>query len=86
MGMAKYQAFFHDGSLQAVKHINDKIIFTLFSAEVDEKPAYSGYPHYHSLNPNSKTRHDKYFDVKGRPVRNGSEPSHLYHPNQVWWE
>ena len=36
MNISNYQAFFHDGSLQAIEHTNDKIIFTLFSAEVDE--------------------------------------------------
>lgn len=50
------------------------------------QPGHAGHSHYHKPNPNQKSKNDKYLDKKGRPVRNYSDPSHLYHPNQVWWE
>lgn len=37
MNISNYQAFFHDGSLQTIQHTNDKIIFTLLTAEMDEE-------------------------------------------------
>ena len=51
-----------------------------------KEPGHNGHTHYHRLNPNKKNRHDKYLDANRRPVRSGSEPSHLYHPDHVWWE
>lgn len=52
------------------------------------KPGESGHEahdHYHRPNPNSTGIQDKYLDPKGNPVPKGSEPSHLYPPEWVWW-
>jgi RHS repeat-associated protein len=50
------------------------------------EPGHKGYDHYHRPNPNStKGRHDKYLDGQGNPVPDESDPSHVYHPDKVWW-
>ena len=53
------------------------------------KPGLSGHrahDHYHRLNPESKNKKDAYLDVKGNPVPEKSEASHLYPSKWVWWE
>ena len=53
------------------------------------KPGESGHKahdHYHRENPKSMGNHDKYLDGKGNPVRDNSDPSHIYHPDNVWWK
>ncbi len=53
------------------------------------KPGATGHEahdHYHRPNPNATGNHDKYLDAKGNPVPKGSEPSHLYPPEWVWWD
>jgi len=52
------------------------------------KPYTSGHEahdHYHRPNPNSIGDYDKYLDANGTPVPKGSQPSHLYPPDWVWW-
>jgi hypothetical protein len=52
------------------------------------KPNQTGHEahdHYHRFNPNSKGDSDKYLDQHGNPVPKGSEESHLYPPEWVWW-
>jgi|GEM_PF-1142386 len=46
---------------------------------------HEGHDHYHRPNPNSTGNHDKYLDAKGNPVPKGSEPSHLYPQEWIWW-
>jgi RHS repeat-associated protein len=46
---------------------------------------HKGYDHYHRPNPDSKKKGDEYLASKGRPVRDNSDPSHLYPPEWVWW-
>ena len=46
---------------------------------------HEGHDHYHRPNPNSSGNHDKYLDAKGNAVPKGSEPSHLYPPEWIWW-
>jgi hypothetical protein len=41
------------------------------------QPGWSGRDHYHRPNPGKTNRHDEYLDKNGRPVRSGSEPSHI---------
>jgi len=43
------------------------------------------HDHYHRPNPNKTGDHDAYLDTDGRPVPNGSDASHLYPPEWVWW-
>jgi RHS repeat-associated protein len=53
------------------------------------KPGEKGHEqhdHYHRLNPNSKGKYDEYLDKNYNPVPRGSEDSHLYPPQWVWWE
>lgn len=51
------------------------------------KPGHKAYDHYHIMNPNStKGKRDKYLDSEGNPVGKGSEASHIYSPNLIWWE
>ena len=52
------------------------------------KPGATGHEahdHYHRPNPDSTGNRDKYLDAQGNPVPKGSEPSHLYPPEWVWW-
>jgi RHS repeat-associated protein len=42
---------------------------------------HKGHDHYHRKDPA-----DNYLDGKGKPVSDGSDPSHLYPPEWVWWE
>ena len=46
---------------------------------------HEAHDHYHRLNPNSKGDRDKYLDQYGNPVPKGSDESHLYPPEWVWW-
>lgn len=46
---------------------------------------HEAHDHYHRYNPNSKSRHDGYLDRYGNPVRRGSDASHLYPPNGIYW-
>jgi hypothetical protein len=53
------------------------------------RPGHTGHKahdHYHRPNPHSSGRHNEYLDGKGNPVRDQSDPSHIYHPNNVWWK
>ena len=50
-----------------------------------KEPGHKAHDHYHRPNPNSTGKHDKYLDQYGNPTSNGSEPSHLYPPEWVWW-
>jgi len=50
------------------------------------KAGHRGHNHYHKPNPNSTGRGDYYLDSKGNPIPKGSESSHLYPPDWVWWE
>lgn len=47
---------------------------------------HEGHDHYHRPNPNSSGNHDKYIDATGNLVPKGSEASHLYPPEWVWWD
>ena len=46
---------------------------------------HEAHDHYHRPNPNTMGRHDRYLDAEGNPVSDGSEASHLYPPEWVWW-
>ena len=50
------------------------------------KPGHGAHDHYHRPNPNSTGKYDEYLDGAGRPVPDGSEASHLYPPESVWWK
>jgi len=53
------------------------------------RPGHTGHKahdHYHRPNPNASGRHDEYLDGQGNPVRDQSNPSHIYHPSNVWWK
>ncbi|MBM3191651.1 MAG: RHS repeat-associated core domain-containing protein [Chlamydiae bacterium] len=50
------------------------------------RTGHKGHDHYHRPNPNASGKHDNYLDGAGRPVPEGSEASHLYHPDSVWWK
>jgi hypothetical protein len=56
-----------------------------FDKKNPEQTGHRAHDHYHRLNPNSTGKHDKYLDQYGDPVPNGSESSHLYPPEWVWW-
>ncbi|MBS0584950.1 MAG: RHS repeat-associated core domain-containing protein [Verrucomicrobia bacterium] len=52
------------------------------------KPGESGhekYDHYHRPNPNKTNKHDEYLDHNYNPVGRHSDSSHLYPPNNIWW-
>ena|SRR5689334_12483140 len=42
MNISKYSAFFHDGSLMDIKHVNNIIELSMSSAEVDEEEDIKG--------------------------------------------
>ncbi len=48
-------------------------------------PGHRGHGHFHRLNPNTTGDHDEYLDENKNPVPDGDEASHLYRPDQVWW-
>ena len=47
---------------------------------------HKAHDHYHRPNPDSTGRHDEYLNGNGYPVRDQSDPSHIYHPDNVWWK
>ncbi len=49
------------------------------------KFGHKSHDHYHRPNPNKTGEHDAYLDARGRSVSEGSEASHLYPPDWVWW-
>ncbi len=49
-------------------------------------PGHKGHDHYHRPNPNTTGENDTYLDSKGNPVPDGSESSHLYPPEWIWWK
>jgi RHS repeat-associated protein len=50
------------------------------------EPGHEGHDHYHRPNPNTTNgKKDAYLDANGNPVPKGSEPSHLYPPEWIWW-
>jgi RHS repeat-associated protein len=51
-----------------------------------EKPGHKAHDHYHRPNPNATGKENYYLDSNGNPVPKGSESSHLYPPDWVWWE
>jgi len=50
-----------------------------------QETGHEAHDHYHRPNPNSNGKKDYYFDNNGNPVPKGSDPSHLYRPEAVWW-
>jgi len=46
---------------------------------------HEAHDHYHRPNPSATGNYDKYLDAQGNPVPKGSEPSHLYPPEWIWW-
>ena len=48
-------------------------------------PGHKAHDHYHRPNPNKTDKYNKYLDQYGNPVSDGSDPSHLYPPEWVWW-
>ena len=50
-----------------------------------EETGHKAHDHYHRPNPNSTSKHDKYLDQYGNPAANGSDPSHLYPPEWVYF-
>ena len=50
------------------------------------KTGHKGHDHYHRPNPNSTGKKNYYLDSNGNPVPKGSESSHLYPPEWIWWE
>ncbi len=52
------------------------------------KPGEAGHEahdHYHRPNPNTTSKHNEYLDHNYNPVGRHSDPSHLYAPDNVWW-
>ena len=53
------------------------------------KPGEGGHKehdHIHRLNPKAKKgENNEYLDENGNATGRNSEPSHLYHPDNVWW-
>lgn len=52
------------------------------------KPGESGHErhdHYHRPNPNTTSKRDEYLDHNYNPVARHSDSSHLYTPENVWW-
>ncbi len=47
---------------------------------------HKAYDHYHRPNPDKTGKRNRYLDGAGRPVPDGSEASHLYPPESVWWK
>ena len=46
---------------------------------------HEAHDHYHRLNPNATGRGDQYLDGQGNPTRYRSDASHLYSPEDIWW-
>ncbi|MDE3046513.1 MAG: RHS repeat-associated core domain-containing protein [Verrucomicrobiota bacterium] len=49
------------------------------------KPGHGKYDHHHHLKPSSEGDYH-YLDGKGNIVPRGSDPSHLYNPENKWWD
>lgn len=49
------------------------------------KPGHDGHDHWHRLNPNKTGKHDEYLDNEHNPVARHSDESHLYAPDNAWW-
>jgi len=49
------------------------------------EPGHRGHGHFHRPNPNSTGKRDQYLDANNNPVADGSEESHLYPLEWVWW-
>lgn len=49
-------------------------------------PGHKAHDHYHRPNPNKTGKQNEYLDQYGNPVPNGSDASHLYPPEWVWWK
>jgi len=46
---------------------------------------HNAHDHYHRPNPNKTGKHDEYLDNEFKPVPRHSDKSHLYSPENVWW-
>lgn len=46
---------------------------------------HEGHDHYHRPNPNTTNKRDEYLDHNYNPVGRHSDSSHLYAPDNVWW-
>lgn len=46
---------------------------------------HEGHDHYHRPNPNTTSKRDEYLDHDYNPVGRHSDPSHLYAPENIWW-
>ncbi len=89
---------FNDPDLEDVSHPNakdkgrhkfrDKITGEIIEYDVGkpEKPGHKAHDHYHRPNPNTTGNRDYYLDSNRNPVPKGSEDSHLYPPEWVWWD
>ncbi|MBM3198863.1 MAG: hypothetical protein FJZ58_06385 [Chlamydiae bacterium] len=51
-----------------------------------KKSGHEAHDHFHRLNPNKTGKLDEYLDDQKCPVEKGSEISHLYPPEWVWWK
>ena len=50
-----------------------------------EQPGHEAHDHYHRPNPNKTGKHDQYLDANLNPVPKHSPASHIYAPENVWW-
>jgi RHS repeat-associated protein len=50
-----------------------------------KKKGHEAHDHYHRLNPNKTGKFNEYLDQYGNPVPKGSDESHLYPLEWVWW-
>lgn len=46
---------------------------------------HEAHDHYHRLNPDKTGKYNEYLDQYGNSVPKGSDESHLYPPEWVWW-
>ena len=57
----------------------------LFDKGDPSKSGHQAHDHYHRTNPNKYDKNHKRLDENGNPVRKGSDASHLYPLEWVWW-
>ncbi|MCH9612120.1 MAG: hypothetical protein S4CHLAM102_06030 [Chlamydiia bacterium] len=57
-----------------------------FDRGIEDAPGHGRHNHYHIPNPDSTGISDRYLDGNGNPVPDNHEHSHVYHPDDVWWD
>lgn len=75
-GKKGHRTFENDNTGEKVRH----------DAAKPGKSGHKAHDHYHRDNPRSIGSHDKFLDSRGNPVKDNSDPSHIYHPDNIWWK